>query len=106
MRRTSRSFRKEATRDPFELELEPPEVAGPDDETPFVTFRDPGKLPAESAFDMARMNDPEVMLRKLLSEDDFATFWAEWRTRPVDELNDLIDDVMEHYGAERGKPRR
>lgn len=96
MRRSSRNYKKESTRDPFELELDDPVEGGPT----FVTFLDPNKLDTESSFDMARMNDAEDMLRKLLSGDDFAAFWAEWRKRPIDETNDLIEDVLKHYGAD------
>jgi hypothetical protein len=105
MRRTSSSFRKEATREPFDLVLDEAERL-PDGEYPVVTFLDPNRIESESSFDMARMNDAELMLRNLLSEDDFATFWSVWRKKPIEEMNGLIEDVMEHYGAERGKPRR
>jgi hypothetical protein len=96
MRRSSRDYKKESTRDPFELDLDDPIDGGPT----FVTFYDPNKVETESSFDMARANDAEVMLRKLLSEDDFAAFWSEWRKKPIDETTALIEDVMKHYGAD------
>lgn len=99
MRRSSRNYRIESTREPFELELDDPVDGGPE----FVTFLDPNKLPSDSAFDMARQNDAEVMLRKLLSDEDFPPFWAEWGKKPIDEMNALIDDVLKYYGADPKK---
>jgi hypothetical protein len=79
MRRTSRSF----ARKPPATRSSSNSTTGALDPTarPVRHFPRPRQDPAESSFDMARMNDAELMLRKLLSEDDFATFWAEWRTR-------------------------
>lgn len=96
-RKSRRDFTRETKRPPYELDL---------DDGEFVTFMDPNKLPTDSAFDLAREADPEIALRKLLSEEDFAVWWAEWRKVPIDETNALLDDVLEHYGANRGKPLR
>jgi len=99
MRRSSRHYKNEASREPFELDLEAPIEGGPT----FVTFLDPNKLPSESAFDIARMGDAENSLRSLLSEDEYPPFWAEWRKRPIEELNDLLEDVQKHYGSDPKK---
>jgi hypothetical protein len=99
MRRSRRDYKKEATRDPFQLTLEEPVEGGPE----FVTFIDPNKIPTESSFDMARSNDAELMLRKMLSDEDFAAWWAEWRTAPIEETTALLEDVMDHYGADPKK---
>lgn len=99
MRRSSRHYKKEATRDPFELELENPVEGGPE----YVTFIDPGRIDTESSFDLARMGDSEMMLRKMLSDEDFPAFWAEWRKKPIDETNELIEDVLKHYGVDPKK---
>jgi len=99
MRKTRRNYHKEATRELFELDLDNPIEGGPQ----FVTFRDPNKLETGTAFSLARTADPEDQLRILLSDEDFAAFWAEWRTEPVDETNALLEDVLKHYGVDRGK---
>jgi len=102
MRKSRRNYHREITREPFELDLDNPVEGGP----ACVTFRDPNKLETESAFGLARTVDPEDQLRILLSEADFAAFWAEWRTAPVDETNALLEDVLKHYGVDRGKLAR
>lgn len=93
MARKSSSFRKEATRTPYELELE-------DGTT--VVFGDPNRLTTKSAFELAKEEDPEKILRLLLGKD-FDALWAEFSERPVDETNALIEDAMEFYGASPGK---
>jgi hypothetical protein len=69
-------------------------------------FKNIHRLPSESAFDLNRETDPEVIFRALLSEEDYAAWWAEWKSVPVEETNALLKDIQEHYGAEPGKPRR
>ena len=100
-RRTRRDYVREAKEQPFELEL-----SDPVGDKTFVVFRNPNRLPTESAFDLARETDAELPLRALLSDEDYAAWWAEWRHAPVDETNELLEDEMEHYGTSRGKPRR
>lgn len=101
-RKSRRDYAREAKVPPFELELE----SSVDGDTAFVTFKNPNRLESESAFELNRETDPEMQIRALLSEDDYAAWWAEWRTAPVEETNALLEDVLEHYGASRGKPRR
>lgn len=98
MRKSRRSFKTESRRSAYELELDNP-VNGKD----YVTFTDPNRLPTKTAFELARTEDPEKVIRLLLGEDDFKAFWAEWGDAPVDETNALIEDVMSHYGADQGK---
>lgn len=98
MRRTRRDYKKEVTREPFELELENPVEGGPE----FVTFRDPNKLDSESAFDMDLMRPKEVV-ELLLSKEDHQAWWREWRSAPIEETNDLLKEVHKHYGADPGK---
>lgn len=95
-RRKSSDFRREATRDLFELELDSGDV---------VTFSDPNRLPSQDAFTLYRESDPERQLRALLNDDDWGKFWDEYRERPVDETNALSESVQSHYGANRGERR-
>lgn len=99
MRRSSRNYKIETTREPFELDLDDPIEGGPT----FVTFLDPNKLKSESAFDIARLNDAELSIRSLLSEEEYPAFWAEWREKPIEELNALLEDVQKHYGSDPKK---
>lgn len=99
MRKSRRDYKKEASREVFELDLDDPVEGGPT----FVTFKDPNRLESESAFDIARMNDAELSIRSLLSEDDYPPFWAEWRKAPIEELNALLEDVQQHYGSDPKK---
>lgn len=111
-RRKSSEYRREATAEPFELELD----GRNEDGSPVViVFGDPNDMENETAFDLAIEENPRESLRKMLlrktvegREDDWQwrAFWAEWRTRKVGELNDLLADVMSHYGADRGKLAR
>lgn len=101
MRKSRRDFRKETTREPFQLDLENPPEGGPE----FVTFLDPNKLETDSAFDLDLMRPAEVF-QHLLSPSEFDLWWEEWRTAPVEETNALLEDVQKHYGADRGKLRR
>lgn len=96
VRRKSSGYHREATKEPFELELENGTV---------VTFKNPNTLPTENAFDLARETDPERSLRVLLGDDDWAKFWDEYRHRPVSETNALTEDVMAFYGANRPERR-
>lgn len=93
MPRRSKDFRREATRVPYELEL---------DNGTEVIFQDPNRLTTRSAFELSREEDPEKVLRILLGKD-FDAFWTEWAEFPVDQTNALIEDVMSHYGASPGK---
>lgn len=93
MPRKSRDFRREATRVPYELELDDGNV---------VTFQDPNRLTTRSAFELTREEDPEKVLGILLGKD-FDGFWREWGEYPVDQTNALIEDVMSYYGADQGK---
>lgn len=93
--RKSDFYKREARKEPFQVELDNGEV---------VTFKNPNRLPTHSAFDLATTTDPHEVCQILLG-DDFEPFWAEWRDRPMDETDALIDDVMDHYGAGRGKQR-
>jgi hypothetical protein len=102
MRKNRRDFKREASRSPFELSLENPIEGRPD----YVTFKDPNKLDTRDAYDLQRTADGEEQLRLLLSEDDFAAFWDEWSTAPIDETNALLEEVFEHYGVSPGKRRR
>lgn len=109
VRRKSSSYKYEATREPFELELD----ARDDDGQPrVVVFTDPNSLETEGAFDLAMQENPKRSLQTMLDNADgsdsgqWALFWPEWRTKPVGALNELLSDVMEHYGADQGKLRR
>lgn len=100
-RKSRRDFKREAVRDPYELDLENSNGNGE-----YVTFKDPNRLSTEDAFELNREDDPQKILQLLLGKD-FDPFWDEWRSAPVDECNALIDDVLEHYGiGDRGKPRK
>lgn len=88
-RRKSSEYRTQATKEPFEVELEDGTV---------VTLADPNRLGAASAFELANERDPKRVLELLLGED-FPAFWAEFASRPTQEVNELIDDSMSHYGA-------
>lgn len=92
MARKSSEFRKEATKFPYELELE-------DGST--VTFQDPNRLSTKSAFELSEANPKDAL--KLLLGKDFAKFWEEFSERPAEETNAVLEDVMEWYGAEMGK---
>ncbi len=89
MKRKSSEFRREAVKEPFELEL---------DDGGTVVFRDPSEMSSEDAFRAAKSSDPEEALRLLLGHD-WVVFWQEWRHRPVGELTDLNKAVGEHYDA-------
>lgn len=99
MRKSRRNYVIEARRSPFELELDHPKSDGKS----YVTFRDPNKLATKDAFALSSTEDPVKVLKLLLSEEDYDAFWAEWADAPVDETGALLDDVMEHYGADKGK---
>lgn len=77
-----------------------------------VTFGDPNVMECETAFDLAEEQYPREQLRRMLGNPDgtdngqWDLFWREWRSRQVGDLNELLDDVMKHYGADRGKPAR
>lgn len=101
MRKSRRDYKQETAKRPFELDLEEP--VG---EKTFVTFKDPNTIPTRSAFSLARVADPEVLARALLSEEDFDLWWAEWSDAPANATNALLEDVLEHYGADPGKPAR
>jgi len=100
MRKNRRDFKQEVIRAPYELELDIPPVDG---KPIAVTFRDPSTLTTRSAFQLARTTDPEEQIRLLLSAEDFAAFWSEWADAPIGETNALLEDVLEHYGTNRGK---
>lgn len=102
MRKSRRNYKNESRREPFELDLDAPAEGGPT----YVTFLDPNRLPTKTAFELARSEDPEESLRLLLSPADYDAWWAEWASAPVDETNALLEDVMAHYGADRGKLAR
>lgn len=97
-RKSRRNYRNESRRTPFELELDTPR-----DGREYVTFLDPNKLPTKTAFELSRTEDPSEVLKMLLSEEDYDAFWSEWASAPVDETNALLEDVMSHYGADKGK---
>lgn len=101
MRKSRRSFTKEAKREPYELDLDTPTEDGIE----FVVFGDPNRLGSESAFDLSIMNPGEIF-ELLLSPEHYKAWWAEWRTVPIEETNALLDDIMTHYGAHPGKLRR
>lgn len=98
-RKSRRDFAKESGKKPYELDLDSP----PDGHAGYVTFLNPNRLATETANELNRETDLELQLRALLSEDDFDLFWAEWRSVPVDETGALIEEIMDHYGANRGK---
>jgi len=93
MARKSSDFRREATKLPYQLELENGET---------VTFQDPNRLTTRSAFELAAERDPEKVLRTLLGKD-FTTFWAEFGERPAEETNAVIEDATSYYGVNPGK---
>lgn len=95
-RRKSSDFRQQATKEPYELELESGET---------VVFLDPNQMETESSFDLSREDDPERALRLMIKEGDWGKFWAEYRTRPQGETNATLEDAMEYYGANRAKRR-
>lgn len=99
MRKSRRDFFIESRRSPYELELDHPKEDG----RSYVTFKDPNKLPTRDAFALSNDEDPVRVVKLLLSEADFDAFWAEWADVPVDETGKLLEDVMEHYGADKGK---
>jgi hypothetical protein len=100
--RKSSEYRRVATKEPFDLELD----GRHEDGSPIlVRFIDPQDHTNEDAFQLARKTDAEDQVRSMLSDDDWLLFWAEWRTRTTGELNDLLEDVMEYYGANRGERR-
>jgi hypothetical protein len=101
MRKTRRDFKKEAVREPFELDLENPPEGGPE----FITFRDPNKLETDDAFLLDLMRPAEVF-QLLLSDEDYKLWWEEWRAAPIEETNALLEDVQKHYGADPGKRGR
>jgi len=100
--KTRRDYHRESTRPDFQLKLDNPPKGHPG----YVVFKDPGKIRTESAFSIARNPDPEDVARALLSDEDFALWWGEWRDAPADETNSLLEDVQAHYGADRGKASR
>lgn len=102
MQKSRRDYKKEATREPFELRLEDP----PEGHPGFVTFKDPTKIATRSAFSLARNADPTELATALLSPEDYKAWWAEWGDYPADETNELIADVMKYYGADPGKLAR
>jgi len=99
MRKSRRDFRIDTNRSPFELELDHPKADG----RTYVVFKDVNKLPTKDVFALSRNEDPEAVLRLILSEEDFEAFWAEWAEVPADETTKLIEEVMNHYGADKGK---
>jgi hypothetical protein len=99
--KSRRDYRKESTREPFQLQLDNPPEGGPE----YVTFLDPKRLESQSAFDLDLMRPMEIF-QTLLTPEEFELWWEEWRTAPVEETNALLDDVQKHYGAEPGKRRR
>ena len=101
-RRKASDYRREATHEPFDLELDTTDENG---EPVVVEFADPSRLPTDTAFDLATLTDPREVLERLLGPH-FDKFWAEWRFRPLNETNELVADVMEHYGADLGKPAK
>jgi len=100
-RKTRRDFVRDNAARPYELELENPVDGGP----AYVTFKNPHRLESQTAFELNRETDPELQIRALLSEEDFAAWWAEWRTAPVEETNALLEDITDHYGAGRKATR-
>jgi hypothetical protein len=99
MRKSRRDFLIESRKSPFELTLDNPPEGGPN----YVTFLDPNKLKSRSAFQMGVERNGEKLLRYLLSPEEFEVFWAEWGDYNFDEVNLLIEQVMDHYGASTGK---
>lgn|SRR5690606_22345473 len=101
MRKSRRDFITEASsrRSPYELELEHPTPDGKN----YVTFRDPNRLPTQHAFRLAKIEDPVEVIKVLLSDEDYAAFWDEWKDVPVDETGEMLQDVMNYYGADKGK---
>ena len=95
-RKKSSSFRQQATKEPYELELDSGEI---------VVFLDPNQMETESSFDLAREDDPERALRLMIREGDWDKFWAEYRTRPQGETNATLEDAMEYYQVNRAKRR-
>lgn len=98
-RKSRRSYRTEATREPFELDLD----NAPDGHRGFVVFTDPHKISTESSYELAKSASPELTFRLLLSDEDYDAWWAEWRSADVEETNKLLEDVQRHYGANPGK---
>lgn len=86
-------FRKAARHEPFELELGDGEV---------VTFLNPNRISAASAFELARETDSEEQLKHLLSKEDYERFAEVLKELPVDELGAILDEALEHYGTSRG----
>lgn len=100
--RKSSEYRRVATKEPFDLELDGRHGDG----SPIVVrFIDPQTHKNSDAFEMARVTDPEEQVRSFLSEDDWLLFWAEWADRTTGDLNMLIEDVQEYYGMNRGERR-
>lgn len=96
MRKNPRDFVQEAAEDPYELDLTNP----PEGHKGFVTFKNPTKISAKLAFQIARSQDAELVGSSLLSPEEYEVWWAEWGDKPVDEALALLQDVQEHYGAD------
>jgi hypothetical protein len=93
--RKSSEYRRESKRELFQIEL---------DNGTLVTFADPNRLDTEAAYRLADSASPKANLQALLG-DEFDVFWNEYRHHPVEECEAVVEDVLEHYGADVGKLR-
>jgi len=89
----STQYKIEGTRETFQLELKSGDI---------ITFGDPNKISTEKADDLARAGASKIF-KMLLSDEEYAKFWEEFRSTPQEETGALLNDVMEHYGASPGK---
>lgn len=87
-RTKSSTYRREATRDLFELEL---------DNGAVVVFQDPNKLPTGSVWELNRNETLEGWYQTLLSEADYKQWWDEYEHRPQEETVALQVDVMTFF---------
>lgn len=99
--KSRRDFVRENQKEPYKLKLENP----PEGHVGYVVFQNANRLSTGTSFALAGESDPEVILRTMLSEEDYDLWFEEWREVPIEETNGLLEDVQDYYGANRGKRR-
>ncbi len=101
VRRKKRHFRIEATKPPFEIELELREDGTPipeGEEPEWMPLRGIQELPGYDGFELVRIaqTDPQQALRILVGEDNWPRFWAEYRNETFGSLQRLMNEAIEH----------
>ncbi len=102
MRRTAADFKRETNDDPYELELESGTV---------VEMRTSRDAPMSLTDDIMAWQPehgaprPIEMQARWTAGDHADEFWAEWREKPLWQLQDMIEECDKHYadGLEQGK---